>query len=433
MKTYKNKPTGASHCLPEKKPIPKGAPNHAPDLPCPVGIDLHPDIFDAVELLQGKRTQDATVQRRFRKVSTAEILSWAEQHLDAEKNLLIIEATSNTFDTVNKLTDAGFSCVVIESEQVGKVADAFFDDDQLAAERIARCYLTGMATVVWVPDEKTRERRELLHAYDGAVGDHVRALNELKSYLTTRNIRPQRRNLHLAENRQWIENQIELSKVQSEILEGLFKNLDHAKAMRDQFYHMICTEMLAHKQMLNALRVVGIGMINAFAIVAIVGDIKRFANPRKLVSYLGLNPGRKKSGLGKSIKKPAGKRGRRDMRAYLIQAAQVVLNKTRAEKNRLARWGFRLFARTGKRNIAVVAIARKLAHALYYILAGKSTDLLEQRGPMKRKLNKLSAEIGKEGRKKLGLPEKRSEFVAHLFEKIGWPEEPHTEAASAPA
>jgi hypothetical protein len=224
-----------------------------------------------------------------------------------------------------------------------------------------------------------------------------------------------------------------LSEVQSVILEGLFQNLEEARAKRDLFYRLICTEMLEHKEMLSALRVVGIGMINAFAIVAIVGDIKRFANPRKLVSYLGLNPGRKKSGRGKDIKKPTGKRGRRDMRVYLIQAAQVVLNKTRAEKNRLSRWGFKLFARTGKRNIAVVAIARKLAHALYYILAGKSTDLLEQREPMKRKLNKLSAEIGKEGRKKLGLPEKRREFVAYLFEKIGWPEEPHSETASVPA
>ncbi len=54
-------------------------------------------------------------------------------------------------------------------------------------------------------------------------------------------------------------------------------------------------------------------MINVFAIVAIVGDVQRFANSKKLVSYLELNPGRKKSGKGKDEKKGAGGRGRGDI------------------------------------------------------------------------------------------------------------------------
>lgn len=398
-----------------------GAPVHVPDLPCPVGIDLHPDIFDAVELSQRKRTKDAKVERRFREQPTGQLAAWAKKHLDPEKNLLIIEATSNAFDAVGKLFDAGFCCVVVESAQVSKVGDAFIDDDQIAAERIGRCYLTGYCKVVWVPDEKTRERRELLHAYDGAVTDHVRATNELKSFLTARNIRTGTRNLHLDKNHKWIDEQLELSPTQNVIYEQLYSSLHHAKAIRDQYYNMICVEMLGHKKMLSCLRVVGIGMINAFAIVAIVGDIKRFATPKKLVSYLGLNPGRKKSGKGKDIKTGTGNRGRRDMRSLLIQAAQSVLNQAK-KGNKLGKWGFRLFARKGNRNIAVVAIARKLVHALYYILSGRSSDLLEQREPMKRKFYKLSAELGVEGRKALSLPEKRAEFVSYLFEKVDWSE-----------
>ena len=79
----------------------------------------------------------------------------------------------------------------------------------------------------------------------------------------------------------------------------------------------------------------------------------------------------------------------------------------------------------------MVAIARKLTHALYYILSGRGTNLLEQRAPMRRKLYKLSAELGVEGRKALGLPQKRVDFVAYVFEKIGWPEPPpHPEPAA---
>ena len=308
MKTYQLEKSTASHCDagpgidpdPDPDPDPqsqgahpngKGAPNHSPDLPCPVGIDLHPDIFDAVELRQGKRSRDATVIRRFRELPTADIATWALEHLDPSKNLLIIESTSNTIDCVLTLVDAGFSCVVVESNQVSKIAEAFIDDDQIAAERVARCYLTGFATVVWVPDEKTTERREILHAYDRSVTDHVRAINELKSFLTKRNIRPGKRNLHLDKNRKWVESQLEekqLTPNQLVILESLFTSLHTAKANRDLFYQTICREMLTEQQMLTSLRVIGIGIINAFAIVAIVGDINRFANAKKLVSYFGL-------------------------------------------------------------------------------------------------------------------------------------------------
>ena len=245
--------------------------------------------------------------------------------------------------------------------------------------------------------------------------------NELKSFLTARNIRPGNRNLHLEKNREWVDGKLELSPTQRAIFEELYCALHYTKKVRDRYYRMICVEMLGHQQMLSCLRVVGIGMINAFAIVAIVGDIKRFANARKLVSYLALNPGKKKSGKGKDIKTGTGHRGRRDMRSLLIQAAQSVLNQAK-NGNPLGRWGFRLFARKGNRNVAVVAVARKLTHALYYILSGRSSDLLEQRKPMHRKFCNLSAEIGKEGRKALGLPEKRAEFVALLFERVGWPE-----------
>lgn len=404
-----------------------GAPNHAPDLPCPVGIDLHPDIFDAAVLRQKKRAKDATVETRYCEQPTGRIAAWAKRHLDPKQHLLIIEATSNAFDAVGKLFDAGFSCIVVESNQTSKVANAFFDNDQTAAERIARCYLTGMAKVVWVPDEKTCERRELLHAYHRGVTDNVRANNELKSFLTARNIRPGNRNLHLEKNRKWVEKQLDLSGAQIAIFEQLYSSMNYTKKVRDQYYRMICEEMLSHKQMLSCLRVVGIGMINAFAIVAIVGDIQRFATPEKLVSYLGLNPGNKKSGKGKDYTTGTGNRGRSDMRSLLIQAAQCVLNQAK-KGNQLGKWGFRLFARKGNRNVAVVAVARKLAHSLYYVLSGRSSDLIEQRKPMQRKFCQLSGEIGKEGRKALGLPEKRADFIALLFERVGWPE-PEPESA----
>ena len=144
-------------------------------------------------------------------IPTENMIEWATKELDPEIHLIVIEATSNTFDSVTKLTDKGFSSIVVESNQVSKVSDAFLDSDQIAAERIGRCYLTGLAKVVWVPDEKTRERREILHAYNKSVTDCTRANNELKSYLTGFNVRPGKRNLMLEEHRDWVRKKLPMT------------------------------------------------------------------------------------------------------------------------------------------------------------------------------------------------------------------------------
>jgi transposase len=77
--------------------------------------------------------------------------------------------------------------------------------------------------------------------------------------------------------------------------------------------------------MLRCMKLLGVGQINAFALLAIIGDVRRFERPEKLVAYIGLNPGQLESGRGKNIKLGVGKRGRGDMRRLLIQGAYAVL------------------------------------------------------------------------------------------------------------
>ena len=121
----------------------------------------------------------------------------------------------------------------------------------------------------------------------------------------------------------------------------------------------ISARVATNPMMLACLKLLGIGVINAFALLAIIGDIRRFEHAGKLVAYLGLNPGQKESGKGKRIKIGVGNRGRGDMRRLLIQGAHAVLRYGRGSK--LSTWGWKLFARKGSRNVAVAAIARKMA------------------------------------------------------------------------
>lgn len=382
-----------------------------------VGLDAHPDIFSAC-IMQGPTNAEALVLRRFNDLAIAKLEEWAQSNLNPG-DLVLMEAGSNSFEAVRRLATVGISACVLESAQVGKTAAAYLDNDLIAAERIARAYLTGMAKVVWVPDEKTSQRRELLHAHTRAAAQQTRAVNELRSYLNQYHIRLGKLDPKSPKTQRWILQQRSWSEVQRRILTHCLANLNHATSQSAELHQLIAGEVLAEPLMRGCLRLLGIGVINAFAIVATVGDINRFSSPQKLVAYLGLNPGCKQSGTGKKILVGVGNRGRSEMRRLLIQGAQAVFRQPRS--NPLRDWGWSIFLRKGNRNVAVAAIARKLATQLWHLLKGHGVMRAEQQPSLELKLTRISRELGKLGRTQLRLPEKVGDCVRLLMDAINQP------------
>jgi transposase len=286
----------------------------------------------------------------------------------------------------------------------------------MAAARIALVYLAGNAPCVWIPDPVTCERRELLHAYNKAVTDHTAATNALKSYLNQFAIRPGSRGLGLERTQAWIFGQRDWTPLQRELLTDAFTEHDNQAARRKRFLRLIGRQVSAEPLMLRCMKLLGIGIINAFALIAIIGDVRRFESPSKLVAYIGLNPGQRESGRGKNIKLGIGKRGRGDMRHLLVQGAHAVL---RMGKNSpLGKWGWKLFARKGQRNIAVAAVARKLLVQVWHALMGNPPEALETDKSFATKLTKLAVTLGKTLRAELNLPGNLDACVLHFQNQI---------------
>jgi hypothetical protein len=172
--------------------------------------------------------------------------------------------------------------------------------------------------------------------------------------------------------------------------------------------------------MLRCMKLFGIGMINAFALLAIIGDVRRFERPQNLVAYLGLNPGQRNSGENKRIKIGVGRRGRKDLRSLLTQGAQAVLRMGR--NSALGQWGWKLFARKGHRHIAVSAVARKLAVQVWHLLSGNPPTVLEPNKSLATKLQKLAVLLGKSLRVQMGLPANLKECIAQLEKRILCPD-----------
>ena len=109
----------------------------------------------------------------------------------------------------------------------------------------------------------------------------------------------------------------------------------------------------------------GVGPVTALAMVLTLGPVERFANSRKLVSYLGLNP-REDSTGGRQRLGAISKQGSSMMRWLLVEAGQTAARFDPELRRAYQRLKFRRVS-----GVAKVAIARRLAVRLYWMLRGR--------------------------------------------------------------
>lgn len=378
-----------------------------------IALDCHPDTFTAAVFV-GRTPHDARKIGSRENLSLQALLEWAAREI-TPRDIVLLEAGSNSFELCKRLGELGLKTCVLESSHVGRHAKIYADNDKMAAARIALVYLAGNAPCVWVPDERSRQRRELLHAYRKAVANHVAATHSLKGYLNEQGIRLKKRNPQAEATHQWVRQQRDWSSLGGQILDEHFAHIAHCQARRQRLYRLIAEQMSGEPLMLRVMQVLGVGIVSAFALLAVIGDVRRFHHPGKLVAYAGLNPGQRQSGKGKDIRIGVGGRGRGDIRHLLMQGAQAVLRM--GGQSGLGLWGRKLFARKGNRNVAVAAVARKLLVQVWHLLSGNPPIALESPKSFTLKLHKLAVALGATLRTQLELGKSLATCVQTLRER----------------
>jgi transposase len=366
-------------------------------LPRVIGLDAHPDTFTAV-LLQGQTPAQAITEKIFNQVPMAQLSRWAIKHTTPQ-DLFVLEASGNSFQVVRTLAAIERQALVLESCQMGRLKEAHANNDKISAVRIGKAYLAGTAKTVWVPDPKTQERRDWFHAHRKAVKRSTQVRNRLRSYLSDNGVRL-KKGTPLAKGKNAQEQLRQLkdwSPRQWQVIEGLLMELRHADEQRAHWRSLIAQEVLADPQLLSLVRLCGIREMVAFALAALIGDIHRFADPKKLVKYIGLNPAFDHSGAGQWSGGIAG-HGRKDLRGLLIESAQAILR----SQHPLAKWGRKLLRRKGALSLVVGAIARKLTVAVWYLMMGQWTPLEEIDQRLALKVSKIISGLGPKGLKQLG-------------------------------
>ena len=353
-----------------------------------VGLDVHKEGIAVAVAEGGIRSE---VREYGRIANTPAALDRLVRKLGQEGARLrfCYEAGPCGYGIQRHLSRLGHECIVVAPSLIPKRAGDRVKTDRRDAASLARLHRAGELTSVWVPDPGHEAMRDLVRARLDAVHALRRARQQLSGFLLRHGChygRPAWTKLH----RRWLAGLKFEQAVHHLVLEDYVQAVEAAEARRDRLTTQIAAMLpdWSLAPVVAALQTMrGMALVNAATLIAELGDLSRFANPRQLMAYLGLVPSEHSSGA--SVRRGGlTKAGNSAARRLLIEAAWCYRFPARVSRELLLRqeeqpkpvreiaWKaqlrlcarYRKLARTGKpATVVTAAIARELVGFVWAI------------------------------------------------------------------
>lgn len=308
--------------------------------------------------------ESGPVVGRYRIACTREaIVHFARRHLECTDHL-VLEATTHTWALVELLKPFVARVVVSNPMRTRVIAAAKVKTDRIDAQVLAELLRAGYLPVVWQPDPAIRRLRSLTHRRAGLVNDRTGIKNRIHATLAARLIPVPWAKLFGLQGRAWLA-ELDLDPEGQQALESdlrLLAALDaEIQALDDRLAALAYPEESV--RLLMTLR--GIDFTVAQGMVAAWGPVERCPDADRAAAYLGLAPSTRQSDRH-CYHGPITKQGSAHARALLIRAAQH-LDKNPGPLGA----AFRRLLKKKNRNVAVVALARKMAIIAYHLLRNR--------------------------------------------------------------
>jgi transposase len=271
--------------------------------------------------------------------------------------------------------------VIANTRKLRAIAESKVKTDQVDAKTLCELLAAGFLPAVWSPDEFTRALRRRLQRRAKLVRSRTRAKNECHAVLA-RNLkrRPPMSDVFGKAGRAWLA-ALELPADERETVEGCIREVDFLDAEVGLVERELAAQALGSEEIRRLMTVPGVSLVSAASFLAAVGDVHRFSSPKRLVSYLGLDPCVRQSGEAPARHGRISKQGSAEARHTLCEAAWVLIR----TPGPLHAFYERVRARRGAQ-IALVATARKLSVLFWHLLTREEDYAFERPTLTRRKL-----------------------------------------------
>ncbi|MFQ5944616.1 MAG: IS110 family transposase, partial [Anaerolineales bacterium] len=311
-----------------------------------------------------------------RRLELSQLDGWVQKHLEPTDHA-VLEATTNAWYVHDLLEPHLARVVVAHPYHVKLIAAAAVKTDKRDTLTLARLLAANIIPEIWVPPQPVRELRALIAHRQRLIAQRSAAKNRLQSVLHRHHILPPAGRAFSNQNKGWwlslsldpsekLRAQQDLSIIAHlspliEAVEAELARLSVSQPWTDQTPFLI--------------QLPGVGLLTAMTILSAIGDVSRFPSAKKLVGYAGLGARVHVSGQthrGGGITK----QGRKELRAAMVEAAWSAVRSHPFWKRQFAQLERRMHPKPigPLRGKAIVAVARKLLVAVWYVLTHRAAD-----------------------------------------------------------
>jgi transposase len=332
-----------------------------------IGIDAHKKSWSfhyQTDLFDGKTiTQPANAET---------LIKWAKTHFPDHHVTCAYEAGFSGYHAAREFKAQHWEVLVLNPSDIPRPGkQQVVKSDRIDCRNICKQLSNHALKGIEIPEEQREQFRSLFRERNNLVEGLRKVKGQIKSFLMYYSIAiPQE-----YDNPNWSKKFLEW--IQSQQLK--FETAKTALELQLKRYQFMYKELLNISTLLRAyarkhykkdyylfLSVPGIGGIVATAILAEVGDLRRFNRLDDLASYIGLVPGVYQSG-DKTLVKGITPRAKLLLRSYIIEASwQAVRVDPVLQEYYRSHYG-------KKPNRIIVKVARKLLSRIHAVIKTEKT------------------------------------------------------------
>lgn len=315
-------------------------------------------------------------QKRFT-TSRSEFLVFASELRTGDT--VALEVTTNAIAIARLIRDNSPARVIISNPVKTRViAEARIKTDKIDARVLAELARVGYLPEVWLPDEDTESLRQFTSDRTSLVRRRTECKNVIHSVLHRNLVHQEHSDLFGTSGRKWLElvisgdvpASIPVPKLDRLRIASLLNEIDRIDALVADLESVIASFIAVRphlkEQMDRLLSITGVSLVVAAGLLGAIGDVSRFSKRRSLAHYFGVTTSVKQTGDQKPRYGRITKQGPADARWLLIEAAEH-LRKAPGPMRAL----YTRIQRRRNHNVAVVAVARKLAELVHHLLINK--------------------------------------------------------------
>ncbi len=341
-----------------------------------IGVDFHPEFqqmasvdTDTGEFQEKRLTHREEAEKFYRALAAA-----------GQRVRMGMEASGHARWFERLLSELRFELNIGDAAEIRTKRVRKQKTDRQDARLILQLLIEDRFPRIWVPSWENRDLRQLLWHRHRMVQARTRIMNQLQAVALNEGLRCKKR-LWRDAGREQLES-FALAPWASRRRRDLLELLDRLTPTIAELTQAIEGEVEKCPEARRLQTHPGVGPLTALAFVLIIGKADRFQCGKQIAAYLGLVPLEDSSGERRRLGHIT-KQGNSLLRFLLVEAAQVTARSLPEWRSKYCH----LTMRRG-RKIAKVAMARKLAVRMYWMLR-KGWDYGE--------LRKFGSHAGKPG------------------------------------